>query len=204
MIKAVLFDGDKVVVNKKENFSVIFSREYGLPYEELLPFWLNEFKPCLIGKADLKEVVKPYLKKWQWPKSVDDFLDYWFQSENIIDQRMVKYIEELKKKGVKCYLLINQEIYRTKYMENKMGFKQLFDRIFSSAEVGLKKPHAEFYDFVIKQLNGITKEEVLFWDDDQENVDGALAFGIKSFVYQDFDQFLQKMYRVIISVNRKG
>jgi putative hydrolase of the HAD superfamily len=63
----------------------------------------------LIGKADLKEVVRPFLKEWGWEKSVEDFLDYWFKSEHKIDEELVDYIQELRKKGVNCYLVTNQK-----------------------------------------------------------------------------------------------
>jgi len=36
----------------------------------------NEFQPCLVGEADLKEQINPYLEKWGWKKSVDDFLEH--------------------------------------------------------------------------------------------------------------------------------
>lgn len=58
MITTILFDGDGIVVNKPLRFSDRFSKEYGVPMEKLLAFFENDFQPCLVGKADLKEVLR--------------------------------------------------------------------------------------------------------------------------------------------------
>lgn len=65
-----------------------------------LPFFNGEFQDCLIGKADLKNVVKKYLKNWGWQKSVDDLLKEWFQFEHNIDEELADYLSSLKKKGL--------------------------------------------------------------------------------------------------------
>ncbi|MFH2021790.1 MAG: hypothetical protein ABIJ33_00705, partial [Patescibacteria group bacterium] len=68
MTKAIIFDTDGMVVITNM-FSVKFCEEYQVSYEVVLPFFKNEFQPCLIGEADLKEQIKPYLEKWGWKKS---------------------------------------------------------------------------------------------------------------------------------------
>src|SRR4030042_3138872 len=98
MIKAVIFDADGMVVIT-DMFSVKFSKKYKVPYETILPFFKNEFQPCLVGKEDLKKQVIPYLEKWGWKKSVEDFLDYWFNFENQVDRRIIKTVFRLKKAG---------------------------------------------------------------------------------------------------------
>lgn len=58
MIKAIIFDTDGMTVNS-EMFSVQFNKDYGVPMDNLLPFFKNEFQPCLVGKADLKNDPSP-------------------------------------------------------------------------------------------------------------------------------------------------
>jgi putative hydrolase of the HAD superfamily len=187
MTKAVIFDTDGMVVIT-DMFSVKYCEEYKVPYENILPFFKNEFQPCLVGKADLKEQIKPYLDKWNWKKSVEEFLEYWFKAEHHIDNRVTKTISRLKKSGIKCYLATNQEIYRTNYLKNEMGFKTIFDRIFSSAEIGYKKPQAEFFDVVVKEI-GLDRNEIQFWDDTVKNVLGAKEVGLNAHLYTKFEEF---------------
>lgn len=187
MTKAIIFDTDGMVVIT-DMFSVKYCEEYKVPYENIFPFFKNEFQPCLIGKADLKEQIKPYLEKWGWKKSAEDFLEYWFKAEHNIDQRVVEVIEKLKKSGVKCYLATNQEKYRTEYLRNQMGFDKIFDRIFSSAEIGYKKPQPEFFDKIIAEI-GLNRGDVQFWDDTEKNVQGAKDFGLDARHYKGFEEF---------------
>lgn len=187
MIKAILFDADGVVINA-DMWSVAFCKEFNVPNKIILPFFEDEFQACLIGKADLKKEIVPYLKKWRWKKSVDDFLEYWFKSEHKVDRRIVNIIKELKKKGIKCCLTTNQEGYRTQYMKKQMGFKNIFDKIFSSAEVGFKKSHPKFFSFVTKELK-LKKNEIQYWDDNKDYIKVASQFGLDSRHYIGFREF---------------
>jgi len=192
MIKAILFDADGMLINT-ESFSVQYSRDFKVSQEKILPFFQNEFQLCLIGEADLKKVIKPYLALWQWNKSVDDFLQYWFKSEHRIDDRIVNVIHELRQKDIRCYLATNQEKYRTQYMRDEMGFAHVFDGIFSSAEAGSKKPSTEFFDYVFEMLPGLNKKDIVFWDDKEENVIAARDYGFQAEQYTSFEDFRGKI-----------
>lgn len=198
MIKAIIFDTDGMIITT-DPFSVQYSREFGISYEKILPFFKTEFQLCLVGKADLREILKPHLKEWGWSKSVDELLEYWFKSESHIDQCLVEIIKELRQRGIECYLATNQEKYRTQYMREKMGFNTIFNRIFSSAQVGFKKPTVEFFDYVVKQLPEINKEEILFWDDKEENVTAARNYGLEARQYVNFENFKAEIERLIFS-----
>lgn len=154
----------------------------------------------MIGKVDLKDAIDPYLSDWKWSGTVDEILRFWFGAEHSVDQRILNVIKDLQSKGVKCCLLTNQEKYRTKYMKKEMGFEEIFDDIFSSAEIGHKKPEKEIFEFALEKLkgnSGIKKEEVLFVDDDLKNIEAARDLGIKSHHYQDFDEFEKEIKSLI-------
>ncbi|MAF36664.1 hypothetical protein CL622_06125 [archaeon] len=185
--QVVLFDADGVIV-RSELFGTHYQKTKGIAKEEMLPFYHGIFQECLTGKADLKEVIAPWLPKWKWGGDVDGFLLQWFEYENKVDQKIVELIRELQKNAVSCYLATNQEKYRTQYMREKMGFKKLFDGIFSSAEVGSKKPQAEFYEFIFQKLN-VNKDKILYTDDTASHVEGAKEAGIDAYLYTEFEPF---------------
>lgn len=192
MIKAILFDVDGVLVNG-ERFSNNLAKDYGIAPDVTEPFFNGPFKDCILGKADLKETIEPHLKDWGWKGTVDELLNYWFKSEHNIDEDLVEYIQDLRKRGIKCYLATNQEKYRTQYMLDKMGFAHSFDKVYASSQLGHRKPNQEFYDKIMEDLPGINKEEILFWDNAVDNVEAARQFGIKGEVYSTFEDFKQKM-----------
>jgi len=53
----------------------------------------------------------------------------------------------------------------------------LFDRQYLSFALGLVKPDADIYEYVVADL-GLAASEIVFIDDNQINVDGALAVGM--------------------------
>lgn len=197
--KCILFDADGVVIDT-DVFSVQYQKQFGVANEVMLPFFKGVFQECLVGKADLKVVVKPYLPDWKWTGTVDEFLEFWFKAEHHIDDRMIRLIKDLQSKGVKCYLATKQEKYRTKYIRNEMGFDDVFDHIFSSADIGAKKPEREFYESIfqwIEKTDGLSKDELFFVDDSEENVTSAIDFGIDSMLYKNFDDFEKKVTTLV-------
>lgn len=191
MIKCILFDTDGVVVNSKEMFSERISRENNIASEDIIPFFTEIFvSKCMVGKADLKKEIVPWLAKWKWKGTVDELLKYWFDAENNVDQQVVDFVKVQRKKGIKCFIITNQEKYRTDYLRKEMGFAKLFDGVFSSAELGCKKPAQEFYGQVFAELQktfNLDKEEIVYVDDDLSNVESGEKFGFKVIHFHSID-----------------
>lgn len=190
-IQAVLFDADGVIVNA-ELFSKQYEKDFGVPAENLLPFFKGIFQDCLVGKADLKKEIAPYLSDWKWEKSIDELLKYWFEAEHKIDEKLVTYISNLRQKNIVCCLATNQEKHRTLYMLNEMGFADVFDHVFSSAVVGHRKPQVEFFQHCIDSLK-IAPQEIMFWDDTPGHISVAKRMGMHAFLYESFDKFESRM-----------
>lgn len=193
MIKVILFDADGVMVNG-ERFSVALDRDYGISIETTLPFFNGPFQECLVGNADLRETVSPYLSGWGWEKGVDAFLEYWFNIEHTINEELVSYIQELRGQGILCLLATNNEKYRFKYMLDKMGFSNCFDKTYASAHLGSKKPNHDFFQKICSELSDVNKDEILFIDDDKDNIDSAKIFGINSVLYTSVGDIKKILY----------
>jgi putative hydrolase of the HAD superfamily len=191
MITTLILDADGVLING-ERFSDVRARELNADPEKEREFFTTKFQECLVGKADLKESIAPYLLSFGWDKTADEFLDYWFKAEHSLNEKLMEHVQKLRSSGITMALATNQEKYRTQYMLDHMGFKEAFDNIYSSAHLGLKKPAVEFFAHVVDSL-GVSKEEVLFWDDDMANIDGAKSYGINAEFYSDYDSFISTM-----------
>ena len=153
MIKAIIFDADGVVITNDLYFSQQLERDYGISTATTEPFFKGDFQDCLIGKADLKEKLAKHIKDWNWQGTVNDLLDYWFKCEHNVNKKLIKDIQKLRAKGIKCYLATNQEKYRTDYITKKMGFGNFLDGIFSSAHIGHTKPNKKFFEHINMCVN---------------------------------------------------
>ncbi|HOZ36458.1 MAG TPA: HAD hydrolase-like protein [bacterium] len=168
MITTIILDADGIVLHREMYFSDRLSKDFGVPPEKVIAFFKKEFPLCTIGQADLKEELTKYIQEWNWHGTVDELIQYWFEHEQNIDQRIINHVQELKNKGIKCYLASDNEKYRTKYIYEQLGLKNYFDIIFSSSNIGFCKKQLEFWDAVHNQLGTPEKSSVLVLDDDQK------------------------------------
>ena len=198
MIKAIIYDMDGMVLHGTR-FSDRYAKEFGTPIERTVPFFTGVFEECVRGRADLKEALRSggWLEKWQWKGTVDELLTYWFHSGDQIDDRVLASVAEIRKKAIRCILAINQEKYRTAYARDDLGLSGHFDGILASCEIGYKKPHPKFFeaamDFLQKADPELQPAEVMFWDDRDAHIAGALAFGFDAHRYTTFEEYQKVM-----------
>ena len=99
MITALLMDADGVLVNGQQ-FSKVLARDFEVDHAKEQEFFTTIFQDCLIGKADLKEAITPYLTSFGWKGSADELLDYWFKAEHSLNNELISYIQNLRQQGV--------------------------------------------------------------------------------------------------------
>ena len=97
------------------------------------------------------------------------------------------------KKEYQIFLLSNtNEIHISKF-KNIMGeeeynkFYNLFNKIYYSHEIGMRKPNAEAFRLILDENNLKTKE-VLFIDDSPQHIDGAKKLGIQTYHLKDDEE----------------
>ena len=191
-IKAICFDADGVVVNPHKQFSQYLAQAHGISPAMTRGFFEGVFNDCLVGKANLKDVLPAFLKDWGWEDSVDDFIQTWLLRDHVVDGRLLTAIHRLRSNGLICCLTTSQERNRAEYMKTKMGFQSIFDQLFFSCEVGWQKPHHAYYQHVENVLN-VDKGSILFWDDARSNVEAARECGWNAELYTNFDEFEQSI-----------
>ena len=203
-IKGILFDADGVIINS-EKFSVPYQKKFNVHVDEITPFFKGEFKECIVGRADLVKIIQPWLQKWKWKGSAEEFLEFWFKAEHNVDEKIIELIITLRKAGIRCYLATNQEKYRIKYIKEQMGFEELFDEVFASAEIGHKKPDIKFYEFILNKIKkeyNILPNEIMFFDDTPQHVEEARKLKIDAYIYKNFKEFKTKIDSILKS-NKK-
>lgn len=192
-IRAVLFDLDGVIiVDRPYMFSIRLSKEHNVPMEHINEFFEKDFRDCSWGKADLKERIKPYLEKWNWKGTVDELLQYWFESEGTVSQEGLKIISDLRKKGVKCYIATRNEKYRRDYLWNNLKLKDYFDGIFCSCDIGHDKCSPDFFDHVVDKLK-LEPKEIMFLDDREKNVECAKRYGIDAHLCDNIETLKKEL-----------
>ena len=76
-------------------------------------------------------------------------------------------------------------------IEVRKKLNGIFENIFSAEEFGLDKKNPEAYQFIATKLEKLPNE-ILFIDDQQENINAATITGMKTLLYYDFSSLRQK------------
>ena len=89
---------------------------------------------------------------------------------------MIRSIRDL----VPCYAFTNKNpTHQVAWTTMAPGVVQSFDRVFTSHEIGLRKPEKRAFEHIAASI-GVPPPSILFFDDLLENVDGARAAGLKA------------------------
>ncbi len=186
MTKTLLIDADGVTLKKLGYFSEKFSRDHGVSLDKILPFFKSEYRRCQNGEADVKEELAKYLPIWGWNDSIDAFLEYWFKSDTQADEEVFAEVERIRATGAKCYLATDQEMYRAGYIREVLNFEKRLDGCFFSYAFGVSKSQPQYFERVLETLN-VPASDVIFLDDDHENVDAAHSVGIDARFYESIE-----------------
>ncbi len=110
--------------------------------------------------------------------------DKWIENLEPIEG-MSALIKKLKSEGAKLYLLSNISIGFSENYHKTEWIKTLFDYfegLVFSGPLGLTKPNSEIFEYLINKYD-LNKQETLFIDDSELNINGAKKVGIKTHLF---------------------
>ncbi len=108
-----------------------------------------------------------------------------------------KWISDLKKAGLKVYVLSNFGEYAQKRAVElgAINFMDLFDGYIYSYMIHEVKPDRAIYDALINKY-GLDPGECLFVDDVKDNVRGAAMAGMNGLVFTGYDEAVDEMHKM--------
>ncbi|MBW3538079.1 HAD-IA family hydrolase [Candidatus Parcubacteria bacterium] len=190
-IKAAIFDADGVVIMPQKLFAGQYAQRYGLDPKSFQVFFTGEFSDAITGQADLKDLIRKHHDIWRWGRDPQELLDMWFAAESVTDKELLEVVAGQRDNGLPVYMATNQERYRARYLR-KVMFPDTFDGFFISCEIGYMKRDPEYWVPVLQRLAvdvpGIKPDQMVFFDDSQDSIDGAKAAGIAAYLYEDVEQ----------------
>ena len=170
--------------------------KWKVSYDEFLDKFNNSAESIKVHKGEIstKEFFE-YLKRYMNDNiTLEEFKNIYVNNNEFFNDT-IEIIKKLKNLGYKVYLLSNlKEIDYEKFI--KHFDVSIFDEMFLSFKLGMLKPNDDIYQYVINKLN--TKpENIYFFDDNKENVDGAIRNGINA--YQVTGETVKKVVEGILN-----
>lgn len=94
----------------------------------------------------------------------------------------------------------SMNVYTTGTIQNTPEVRKIIDPIFehvyTAKDFGLDKKQPEAYLFIAKKLNK-KPNEILFIDDQENNIEAAIKAGLSTVLYIDFLTFKLELYRML-------
>lgn len=184
-IQNVIFDLGGVLLNLEvERTYRAFAEISGRPVSDIqrdaasLQLFLD-FEKGLISAADFRHQLRAYLQT-AVPDQVLD--DAWNAMLLDFPPGKATLLAQLKNTH-RTFLLSNTNVIHWRAFNNTIrdtglnDFDGLFERAYYSHQMGMRKPDAEIFEFVLTQQK-LKPRETLFIDDNKQNVEAAQQLGI--------------------------
>lgn len=202
MIKAICFDLDGVYfLNGKTNF--ITSLKYlGVSEEEGKRVFLKSDemnKQYKLGKISDSEYWSWALKEWNLSLSEKEVVDLLIAGYEI-NYDAVSLVRKVRQNGYKTVICSNNFPARVIGLQKRFGFLDDFDVTVFSYELGIDKPNIEIFRELIRKTN-VKPDQIVFSDDDPDKMAGAKDLGINTFVYTDFESYMEKLKKFGVKIN---
>jgi putative hydrolase of the HAD superfamily len=171
--------------------------EPGCPREGFLKAYFAERSDYDRGTADAAEYWRRVaadlgvpLPAAEVPTLVRLDLESWFNRSAV----MLDMVGGLRGRVGRLVLLSNLHYDGARYIREGEGrsWVSTFDELVISCEHKLLKPEREIYELALG-ASGARPEEALFVDDSPENVEGARAAGLSSFVFAGTEDFRSRL-----------
>jgi len=188
MIKAIIFDLNGIFI-QSPNLSARFQEKFGVPIEEFLSA-LKVIMPKVrkFNKGNNFAYWKPFLEKWNVNLTEEKFFNFWFSGEKE-NLKLVELAKQIKKKGIKIFILSNNFKERSNYyLDNFQFLKEIPDKIYFSWQTGFVKPDPKAFENLLSE-NNLKPEECLYFDDSERNIEVANGLGINAFLFKDIEDF---------------
>ncbi len=145
-----------------------------------------------ISKAEFLREIKGYLNS---SISDDDVINSW--NAMLIDfmPDALKCLKTLNG-DYRIFLLSNTNEIHIKEIKSRVGkafyseFCQLFEQVYFSYDLGLRKPNIEVFTYILSEKD-LDPSETLFIDDSPQHIDGALQAGLKAYHLKDDERISQ-------------
>lgn len=197
MYKALVFDLGKVVfdlsfdrvfqswaaasgkpaeaIKKRFRFDLLFRQS---ERNEISPEY---FRKALLQKMDIRLTDAEFDAGW---------CDLYLDAYPGIDELLMRLKTNYKLVALTNTNEIHEPVWRKRYA----GTLTHFEKIFTSHEMGTRKPEALSYRLVLEYL-ACEPGEVLFLDDSEENTGGAEDLGIATILVTSFEQMKNELQR---------
>jgi FMN phosphatase YigB (HAD superfamily) len=191
MIKLLVFDADGILweVSEKDfkNAMERFFKKYNIDGRIINSKWDRIRDKVETGKIKYDKAIDIQFKGFKVNKKIlKDWYDIHFNLRDIdikFDSSIIPILKKLKKHYKLA--ILTDDVKNYKYKEKickRLGLSKIFERIFSSSDIGYMKPHKKAF-LTITSYFKVKRSEVVFVAHSKDELEGARKHRIKTIAY---------------------
>ncbi len=185
MIKVIVFDLWRTLIPATIDFVHLISllKKEGIEKEDFIERY--EKATQLKKYKNFEELRKDFFSAFKEESNSDLEQELYEIYSNRFDKihffsDVISVLEKLKKQKYKIALLSNTESLMAKEIEKKLKFKNYFDYLAYSFEIGFIKPDKRAFSVIVKKFKVKPKEVLMVGDSLRCDVAGAITVGFNS------------------------
>lgn len=201
MIKVITFDLDGVYFPNGKQVFISSLEKLGVNNDETKRVFAKS--PEMNEQYKLDKLTDEQFWTWainEWKLSINwkDIIKLMIDSYTV-DSRVEGVVKRAREKGYKTAICTSNFRARINGLQEKFNFLDNFDIKVISYEIGYNKPDKNIFMKLVEHSK-VLPEEIVYADDNTEAVDSAKEVGITTFLYQDFDTYLNQLKSVGVEI----
>ena len=184
--KAIIFDLGAVILNINYQNTIDAFTKLGV--QNASTFYSKKVQTELFNQIESGEITAEEfltaLQRKTNKATINQVKEAWNAMLLDLPDDRIELIKVLKSK-YRIYLLSNTNSIHIDAFKKQLGivkwqeFSDLFDKMYLSHEVGMRKPNAEIFEHILAEQK-LKAEEVFFIDDSPQHIEGAKKIGIQT------------------------
>lgn len=175
MIKAIIFDlGGVVLSHSFEDTAELMAKNFSLTSKQVKNLYDEQKNQWSLGKITIKDFARRFKDLLKTSQSLKEIINTW------------------KNEHQDKVILLTNTIDLHFNVIAKSGVYSHFDRLYASFKLGARKPDKKIFKRVLNE-NHLKPQEVVFIDDNSENIAGAKIVGMKTIHFKEENDLAEKL-----------
>jgi putative hydrolase of the HAD superfamily len=195
MTRAVIFDLNGVLLHGEHTRPELQRRweralvdNFGIDPDRFRDEFIFDIyiKKVIIGQTSLVEALDRRLPSLGYRGSTMAFAQFWLASDSEVNHELLALVAQLKQRtDLRLFIATNQDHTSAQWLWQNLALGELFEDMFYSARIGIRKPQRAFFDFVDSRIRP-QSQPPLFFDDTPKVIAGARAAGWEAVQFDSF------------------
>lgn len=156
---------------------------------------MKSFKSWNMSEEDYRD----WARKELWLSCTNEEIYKKLSESYEVNGNVEQLVKRLKEKWYKLWICSNNFPTRIRELDNKFHFLEDFDVRVFSFEVWFIKPDPRIFQILIDK-SGLTPNNIIYSDDKEEKLQWAKSLWIQTFVFHNFDEFVQDLKKYWIEI----